>query len=136
MKATEKIIELIKNCDEDSLQKNMMISFIDRANNDNDLKSADRLLIEETGVKNLNKVVLSTDEVKIFTVISNNNDEWDTKYPYRSIFLNKNGVWLRNYTVSPSLDLAYLSYLEKKHLGDNKQFVDFAIKMLEIKIGD
>jgi hypothetical protein len=60
------------------------------------------------------------------------NDEWDIKYPFRSIYLSKKGTWERTNTVSQSFDLAFLVYLQYKHLGLNSQFVDFAMKMLEI----
>jgi len=132
---TEKLKELITNSDSNQVRKNIMIGFIDRATENDSLKREDRKLIEEVGsVKHLDEVVLSNDDVKIYTVRPKGNDDWDTKYPYRSIFKNKNGKWERTCTVSPSFDLAYLTYLEKKYLGLNSQFTDFAIKMLDIKI--
>ena len=85
-------------------------------------------------MKNLDEVVLSNDDVKIYTVRPKEKDDWDTKYPYKSIFKNKKGKWERSCIVSPSLDTAYLAYLESKYLGNNSKFTDFAIKMLEIKI--
>ena len=42
--------------------------------------------------------------------------------------------WQRVNTVSPSLDVAFLCYLESKYLDANSRFTDFALKMLEIKI--
>ncbi len=132
---TEKLKELIDNSDSNQLQKNVMMGFIDRAKENESLRREDRKLIEEFGnVKHLSEVVLSNDEVKIYTVAAKGKDDWDTKYPYRCIFKNKNGKWEKTHTVSPSLDTAYLVYLEKKHLGLNSQFFEFAIKMLEIKI--
>lgn len=134
---TEKLKELITNSDSNQLQKNIMIGFIERAKEKESLRVEDRKIIEEVGnVKHLDEVVLSNDDVKIYTVRPKEKDDWDTKYPYRSIFKNKNGKWERTCTVSPSFDLAYLTYLEKKYLGINSQFTDFAIKMLEIKIED
>ncbi len=134
---TEKLKELIDNSDSNQLQKNVMIGFIDRAKENESLRREYRKLIEEVGdVKNLHEIVLSNDEVKIYTVQAKDKDDWDTKYPYRSIFKNNEGRWQRTCTVSPSLDVAYLVYLEKKYLGLNSQFSNFAIKMLEIKLED
>jgi len=42
--------------------------------------------------------------------------------------------WQRVNTVSPTLDTAFLCYLESKYLDANSRFTDFALKMLEIKI--
>lgn len=79
---------------------------------------------------------MSNDDVKIYTVRPKEKDDWETKYPYRSIVKNKDGKWTRSCTVSPTLDIAYLVYLENKHLGLNSQFSEFAMKMLGIKIED
>lgn len=130
---TEKIIELINSSDLNKMQKNVTIGFINRAGEEQIKKSSDRELIEKLDKgKNITEIILSTDEVKIYKVTG--KDEWDIKYPYRSIFVNKSGEWRRITTVSPTLDTAYLVYLQNKHLQINSQFVDFAIKMLEIKL--
>jgi hypothetical protein len=126
---TEKIKELVNNSELPQLQKNVMNSFIDRAKDEQERKREDRQLIEQVAnEKKLSEVILSTDEVKIYTV--SGKDEWDIKYPFRSIYVGKKGTWERANTVSPNLDLAYLVYLQYKHLGLNSQFVDFAMKML------
>lgn len=128
---TEKIKEFVNNSELPQLQRNVMNGFIDRAKEEQERKREDRQLIEQVAnEKKLSKVVLSTDEVKIYTV--SGKDEWDIKYPFRSIYVGKKGTWERTGTVSPNLDLAYLVYLQYKHLGLNSQFVDFAMKMLEI----
>lgn len=132
---TEKIKELINNSEMPNIQKNVLNGFIDRAKEQQEKKLQDRYLIKKVAnEKKLSEVILSTDEVKIYTV--SGNDEWDIKYPFRSIYLRENGTWERTNTVSPNLDLAYLVYLQYKHLGLNSQFVDFAVKMLDIKIED
>lgn len=132
---TEKLKELITNSDSSQAHKNIMIGFIDKAKENESLRREDRKLIEEVGsVKHLDEVILSNDDVKIYTVRPKGVEDWDTKYPYRSISKDKEGKWRRNATVSPTLDLAYLVYLENKYLGLNSQFSDFAIKMLGIKI--
>jgi hypothetical protein len=128
---TDKIKEFVNNSGLPQMQKNVMTGFIDRAKDEQERKREDRQLIEQVAKeKKVLKVILSTDEVKIYTVFG--KDEWDIKYPFRSIYLNKEGTWGRTNTVSPTLDLAYLVYLQSKHLGINSQFVDFAMKMLEI----
>ena len=124
---TEKIKEFVNNSELSQLQKNVMNGFIDRAKEEQERKREDRQLIEQVAnEKKLSEVILSTDEVKIYTV--SGKDEWDTKYPFRSIYLTKTGIWARTNTVSPSFDLAFLVYLQYKHLGLNSQFVDFAMK--------
>lgn len=130
---TDKIKELVNGSDLPEIQKNILNGFVDRAKDEDERKQEDRQLIEQVTRENkLSEVILSTDEVKIFTV--SGKDEWDTKYPYRSIYLSKKGTWERTNTVSPTLDTAFLVYLEHKHLDANSRFVDFALKMLEIKI--
>lgn len=130
---TERLIRLIE-ADEynNQLQKNILKGFVLRAEQNETERRKDRELIEEVAnIKNLSEVVLSTEDLKIYTVYG--KDEWDIKYPYRAIFL-ENNKWLRTNTVSPSLDVAFLVYLEKKYLGSNSQFTDFTLKMLDIKI--
>lgn len=128
---TEKIKEFVNNSELPQLQKNVMNGFIDRAKEEQERQREDRQLIEQVAnEKKLSEVILSNDEVKIYTV--SGKDEWDIKYPFRSIYVGKKGTWERCSTVSPTLDLAYLVYLSHKHLGLNSQFVDFAMKMLEI----
>lgn len=117
------------------MQKIIALGFINRAEIFENQKSEDRLLIEQVAnERKLSEILYSSDEVKIYSIIG--EDDWDIKFPIKSIFVNKKGVWERNCIVSPSIDIAYLVYLEKKYLGLNSQFVDFALKMLEIKIED
>lgn len=128
---TDKVKDLINNSDMTPTLKSISIGFIERANQKQQQHSEDRALIEQVAnEKKLSEIILSNDEVKIYTVYG--KDDWDINYPYRSIFLNSKSVWERTNMVSKNLDQAYLVYLEKKHLGNNSQFVDFAIKMLEI----
>ena len=136
MKTPETLKSLVDSSELNPTQKSVMKGFIDRASQDLYDKGKDRLLIEQIGrVNNLSEVIISTDEVKIYKVYG--KDEWDMKYPYRSIFFDsKKGGWRRVNTVSPTLDTAFIVYLEYKHLGENSKFSDFALKMLEIKIND
>ena len=132
----DKIIELIKNSDLVQMQKNVFAGFVERASEKDRLNKEDRELIKSLIYEKhkLSDIIISTDEVKIYTV--SGNDEWDVKYPFRSIYKDNNGRWIRVATVSSSLDLAFLNYLEEKHLSSNSNFVNFAIKMLEIKLED
>jgi len=130
---SERLKELVNNSEFSQIQKNMMIGFISRANEDQEKKSNDRKLIEEiANEKRFSEVIISTDEIKIYTV--SGHGEWEIKYPFRSIYLDKNGVWSRTNTVSPNLDIAYLIVLQCKHLGLNSEFVGFAMKMLEMPV--
>ena len=127
-----KLEQLIQDSDWSERDKLINLGFILRAKDFETEKRKDRDFIEETAsIKNLAEVVLSTDEVKIYTI--RGNDKWDVKYPFRSIYL-KDGKWIRSHVVSPSLDVAFLVYLGEKYQGGNSQFTDFALKMLEIKI--
>lgn len=131
---TDKLEELIDNSDLNKLQKNVTKGFILRAKDNEEKRQEDRDLIEQVAnVKNLAEVVLSTDEVKIYTVFRM-KDVGNEKYPFRAIYLDKDRVWRRVNTVSPNLDTAYIVYLEYKYLDANSRFTDFALKMLEIKI--
>lgn len=126
---TEKIKDLI-NCSElPQLQKNVMNGFVDRAKEQEEKKREERELISSICTKSIEDVIFSSDDVKIFTI--RGKDDWDKEYPYRSIFL-KDGKWITTNVVSPNFDLAFLVYLQHKHLGYNSQFVDFAMKMLEM----
>lgn len=128
---------IIKAIEESSMiqfQKTVTTAFVKRAKDNSENRENDFKLIQEVARENyISEILYSTDEVKIYRVI-NSRDEWATKYPVRSIFLNKNGKWERIATVSPNFDVAFLNYLEHKYLGSNSHFTDFAIKMLEIKI--
>ncbi len=129
-----KIKEAINSIECNQLQKNVMNGFIDRAAENNNQRIADRTLIEDVArEKNLSEVIISNEDVKIYKV--SGKEDWDINYPYKSIFKEtKSGKWIMSGTASPTLDLAFLVYLEKKHLGFNSRFVDFAAKMLEIKL--
>lgn len=130
---TEKIQELITNSDLPQIKKQVSIGFISRAEKAYEKSVADKDLIIKIGnVNTYFETILSTDEVKIYKV--SGKDEWDIKYPFRSIYLDKNGNWKRVATVAPTLDTAFIAYLENKYLGENSGFSDFALKMLEIKI--
>jgi hypothetical protein len=131
---TTRLEGLIDNSDFSVMTKNVFKGFILRANEEETKIKQVRSLIEEVALEiKLKEVVLSTDEVIIYTIHPRREyDEWDIKYPFRSIYFD--GIkWKRVHTVSPSLDVAFLCYLECKYLDDNSRFTDFALKMLEIK---
>lgn len=128
---TEKLFDLISNSELPNIQKSALKGFVLRSQDNEEEENKDRLLIGQVANENkLSRIILSTDEVKIYTI--SGNDEWDIKYPYRIIYLDSNKTWKRNNTLCSDLDTAYLSYLGTKYLGLNTQFVDFAMKMLEI----
>lgn len=93
-------------------------------------KDNKQLIIQVAGGNEPIDVVFSTDDVKIYKVYA--HDEWNNKYPYRSIYFDANGNWQNISKVAQTFDVAFLIYLEHKHLGLNSQFATFAQKMLEI----
>ncbi len=131
---TTTLQKLIDDSDLNQIQKNINKGFILRAEDAENKKQEDRDLIETVYGKRAEDVVLSTEDVKIFK-IRETKDEWDIKYPYRAIYF-KDGKWLRTNTVSPTLEVMFLVYLENKYIGVNSQFTDFAMRMLEIKFED
>lgn len=132
---TDKLKELIDNSDLVQMQKNILNGFVMRSAVNEEQRLADRNLIETVAnEKKLSEVVFSNGLVKIYTV--SGKDEWSIKYPYRIIFVNDKGVWERNNNVSQTIEIAFLVYLGGKYLGNNSQFVGFAVKMLEIKLED
>lgn len=129
---TEKIKELISNSDILNIQKNVLIGFIGRAEERENEILEIKKLIESTSYKQqVDEILLSTDEVKIFTIIPKN--DWDRDALYRSIIKRPDGNWTSVAHVARSLDEALLIYLQYKYLGLNSQFTDFAERMLEMK---
>lgn len=131
---TDKLQELINGSDMNQMQKNIFLGFISRAEERETKRAETRDLIEKVYNKcTVEDIPLITDEVIIFKIIGKKDDEWDTKYPYRSIYF-KDGKWNRIHTVCTSVDEVLLTYLGEKCLGGNSQFADFAMKMLNMKI--
>ena len=129
---TDKIIALIESSDMMPTRKLIAKSKIEQITELEQKRKEDRDLIEKIAdEKKISEIVFSNTDVKIYTVFSNR--EWDIKNPYRIIYKNEGGAWRKCNTILPSLDLAYLTYLEHKHIGLNSQFAKFAAKMLEIK---
>ncbi len=126
-----KIISLIEESDLSANQKATFSGMLERFNAQEKEQRADLDLIQAVAHEIPLDIIISTNELKIYTV--SGKKVWDLKYPYRIIFLTPIGTWQKSSTVSPSLDVAFIIYLEKKHLGLNSQFVQFAMKMLDIK---
>lgn len=121
------------NVDLSQMQKGLLTGFVMRSEERENAMQEDRKLVEAVAnEKNVDEIILSTDEVKIYTV--RGKEEWQIKYPFRSIYKDAKGNWVRCGTVSPNLDVATLVYLSNKYSGANGQFADYAIKMLGIKI--
>jgi len=73
----QKLEELIENSDFNRVSKNILIGFLDGANQERIRRSEDRDLIEKVyGLKNLSDIVLSNDDVKIFTVSHPTGSIW------------------------------------------------------------
>ena len=82
--------------------------------------------------KYLFDILYASDEVIFYLVFG--DDEWSEKYPVRFIYKNDKDNWVRCATVAPTMDTAYLVYLENKQKA--RGFADFALKMLDIKLED
>lgn len=132
---TDKIEQLVQDSDLNQMQKNVSLGFIRRAKENEEKRTEARELVERAyGEKSsIQEIVVQLEDLIIFKVFPVREDDWTAKYPFRSILL-KDDKWQRTNMVSPSLDIAFLIYLEKKYAGDNSQFTDFAMKMLEMKI--
>jgi hypothetical protein len=132
-----KLEDLINSSDMSQLHKNVSLGFVARAKENEEGRRKIRDLVEEiANEKNLDEIILSTEEVIIYTIRPRiKGDEWDMKYPFRSIYFNGE-KWCRVHIVSSSLDEAMLTYLGEKYQGGNSQFAGFALKMLEIKTED
>lgn len=123
---TDKLIELIDNSELMPAQKMFFKGLIQRS----DERIKEREFIQQiSNEKYINEVHVSTDDVKIYDI----QKKIYADAPYRFIYRDKDGKWRNGYSLSPSIDIAYLAYLELKYLGDNSRFTQFAMKMLEIK---
>lgn len=125
---TTDIKALVYNSGMPRMRKIVVINFLNAAEDDTNARNALFNLIKEISrEKTIGDIFLSTDDVKIFTVIS--KDPFTKDHPFRIITL-KNGVWTRCAVVSRTLDEALLVYFSAKYLGENSAFVSFASKML------
>lgn len=132
MDIKEVVIDLIEKSEIAGMQKNVAKGMIIRGMDMIAANSAERRLVESFE-KGHFSIAMSNENMIMYKIV-NSKDDWDIKYPYRTIFKDAKGDWRRVNTVSDTVDNAYLVYLEKKHLGDNSQFSLFAMKMLEIEI--
>ena len=133
MTTPEIIKQVIEESNHTSLVKTLANKYIDGLEEMLSTRSLNRELVETVArEKHLLDILYASDEVIFYTVYG--NDEWSIKYPVRSIYKNDNGNWERCATVAPTMDTAYLVYLENKQ--DARGFADFALKMLDIKLED
>ena len=133
MTTPEIIKQVIEESNHTSLVKTLANKYIDGLEEMLSTRSLNRELVETVArEKHLLDILYASDEVIFYTVYG--NDEWSIKYPVRSIYKNNKGNWERCATVAPTMDTAYLVYLENKQ--DARGFADFALKMLDIKLED
>ena len=133
MTTPEIIKQLIEESNHTSLVKTLANKYIDGLEEMLSTRSLNRELVETVArEKHLLDILYASDEVMFYTVYG--NDEWSIKYPVRSIYKNDKGNWERCATVAPTMDTAYLVYLENKQ--DVRGFTDFALKVLDIKLDD
>lgn len=133
MTTPENIKQLIEESDSNALFKKVANRYIDGAENIFSIERKNRELVETVArEKQILDILYASDEVIFYTVYG--NDEWSVKYPVRSIYKNNKDNWERCATVAPTMDTAYLVYLEDKQKA--RGFADFALKMLDIKLED
>ncbi len=133
MTTPENIKQLIIESDSNTLFKTLANRYIDGVEDMLSTRSLNRELVETVArEKHLLDILYASDEVIFYTVYG--KDEWSIKYPVRSIYKNDKGNWERCATVAPTMDTAYLVYLEDKQKA--RGFADFALKMLDIKLED
>ena len=133
MTTPEIIKQVIEESNHTSLVKTLANKYIDSTEYVLSIERKNRELVETVArEKHLLDILYASDEVIFYTVYG--NDEWSIKYPVRSIYKNDKGNWERCATVAPTMDTAYLVYLENKQ--NARGFADFALKMLDIKLED
>ena len=133
MTTPEIIKQVIEESNHTSLAKTLANKYIDSTEYVLSFERKNRELVETVATeKHLLNILYTSDEVIFYTVYG--NDEWSIKYPVRSIYKNDKGNWERCATVAPTMDTAYLVYLEDKQKA--RGFADFALKMLDIKLED
>jgi hypothetical protein len=92
-----------------------------------------QLIEKVAGERLVSGVFFSNNEVKIYTVLNRRHSSPNlVRYPYRRIVLNREGVWEKTGIRRFSFEHAYIAYLQHKYLGRDSQFVEFAIRMLDI----
>ena len=133
MTTPEIIKQVIEESNHTSLVKTLANKYIDSTEYVLSFERKNRELVETVArEKHLLDILYASDEVIFYTVYG--NDEWSIKYPVRSIYKNDKDNWERCATVAPTMDTAYLVYLENKQ--NARGFADFALKMLDIKLED
>ena len=133
MTTPEIIKQVIEESNHTSLVKTLANKYIDGLEEMLSTRSLNRELVETVArEKHLLDILYVSDEVIFYTVFG--DDEWSKKYPVRFIYKNDKDNWVRCATVAPTMDAAYLVYLENKQKA--RGFADFALKMLDIKLED
>ena len=133
MTTPENIKQVIEESDSNTLFKTLANRYIDNTEYILSIERKNRELVETVArEKHLLDILYASDEVIFYTVYG--SDEWSVKYPVRSIYKNNKDNWERCATVAPTMDTAYLVYLEDKQKA--RGFADFALKMLDIKLED
>lgn len=145
MEKTENILKLIADSGYSGHDKNQMASFVKTASTNEKQHINDLNIIDYTcddiydGCLKIKKIVLSTDDVKIYKIVAKENgfdddsNHFHNSNPFRLIYKKSEGNWVGCGTVASSLDEALLVYLQYKHLGENSQFSEFASRMLYLK---
>jgi hypothetical protein len=119
------------------LQKKIFKGFVER-NREAEQKASDiRSLVSDVSSDRVDEIILSNEDVIVYTVMEDPKNDWSKQYPYRYIYRynkdTKDNKWIRCLTVSKTFDEAYLDYLGVSKLGTQGggYFKDFALKMLK-----
>lgn len=127
----KELTDLIENSQLKPIQKMRAQGLVELGTKSLSKIEADTKIIANFTGEIVEEVILSTNDVKIYKIVSKPDDEWTTKYPYRFVFMGKIN-WRRGSTVCVTFDECLLSYLAAKHDGENSQFANFAMKMLSL----
>lgn len=125
--------ELVEATNLANIRKGMIQGFIERSEEAELERRTTKELIEKTmfSKKHTFDVLVSTDSIIVYKIV-NGQDEWDIKYPYRSLYKDSKDRWVQCHVVSFSLETALLVALE--HKFEAREFSHFAIKMLDIEV--
>jgi hypothetical protein len=132
---TEKLKEILEESTLGKLQKNVVLGTLKRAFEEQGQRLFDIGFIRTISKQeNISEIVFSDEGIKIYKVRARANaseENWDVKYPYRFIYL-KDGKWEGGQLASPTFETCFLNFLSEKYQGNNSQFAQFAVKMLEM----
>lgn len=128
------IIDLVHGSSLIQFRKNKWIKFLQDAAAKYEQHQENIKLIEGLDkYETVKEIILSKEDVIIYTVVEKADDDWNIKNPFRCVYINSYGTWTRCDRVCDSFDSMYMHYLQYKHVGANSDFAYLVMKMLDIK---